>query len=55
MGIAARAATLMEKADNRQQEDITSALHRLTDSSQMGELFKVMGISSHADFKLAGF
>lgn len=55
VGIDIRAAALQKNADMKQKKDIESALHRLTDSSQMGGLFKVMGVASHADIKLSGF
>ncbi|MFN3701358.1 MAG: class I SAM-dependent methyltransferase [Alphaproteobacteria bacterium] len=45
MGIALRAARLLEQGDKNQREDVTKALHRLTHSDEMGALFKVMGMA----------
>jgi NADH dehydrogenase [ubiquinone] 1 alpha subcomplex assembly factor 7 len=45
-GIEARAARLLARAAAGQQRPIRQALFRLTDPSQMGEVFKVMVISS---------
>lgn len=42
MGILSRAEQLRKNATPKQVEDINSALSRLTDDDQMGELFKVM-------------
>jgi len=44
LGFEARAKALMTNASEKQAQDIQNALHRLTDSSEMGELFKVMGV-----------
>ncbi|MDD3370728.1 MAG: SAM-dependent methyltransferase, partial [Alphaproteobacteria bacterium] len=43
-GIGLRADSLKTHATEQQAADIDSALHRLTDGSQMGSLFKVMEI-----------
>jgi len=45
LGIAARAAHLMEKATPSQREDIRSARLRLTAPDRMGELFKVLALT----------
>ncbi len=44
MGIFQYAELLQMKATERQCSDIVTGLHRLTASSEMGQLFKVMGI-----------
>ncbi len=49
IGIEQRAAILSQKAD------VESALKRLTDSDQMGSLFKVMGLSYGKNISPAGF
>lgn len=43
-GIEFRARALMQKADDKQAEEIQSALHRLTHPDEMGELFKVFEV-----------
>ncbi len=55
LGIGHRAETLKIKATDAQKFDIEKALQRLTDSSQMGSLFKVMGITYGQNLSLAGF
>ena len=55
LGIEARARALANKATPSQQDDIQKALHRLTDSSEMGRLFKVMGFSHALPIPPAGF
>jgi len=45
LGIAERAARLMEDATPTQREDIRSARLRLTAPDQMGELFKVLALA----------
>lgn len=55
LGIEARAEALKAKANDRQKLDIEKALHRLCDSSQMGEDFKVMGFTHDASATPAGF
>ncbi len=54
-GIAHRADILKARASEAQKFDIEKALHRLTDSSQMGSLFKVMGITNGQALRPAGF
>ncbi len=55
LGWGIRARTLVEKAkDEAQAEAVLSGANRLVDSSQMGALFKVMGISSPEIGTLAG-
>ncbi|MCB1562069.1 MAG: SAM-dependent methyltransferase [Alphaproteobacteria bacterium] len=44
LGIGLRAQTLAQKASSVQREELEKALHRLTDSAQMGALFKVAGL-----------
>jgi SAM-dependent MidA family methyltransferase len=44
-GIQERARALASNANERQQKDIASALHRLISSGEMGDLFKVIAIS----------
>ncbi len=46
LGLPDRAARLAREASPLQCEEIETALERLTDSAQMGELFKVLCISS---------
>lgn len=46
LGIGYRAEALCSNANREQEEEITSALHRLTDSKEMGTLFKVLAVSS---------
>lgn len=55
IGIQHRADTLKAKANEAQKFDIEKALQRLTDSSQMGSLFKVIGITNGANINLPGF
>lgn len=55
LGIAARAEALKRHATEAQIKDINSALHRLTDASQMGSLFKVMALTSEDGPPPAGF
>ncbi|KLN62240.1 hypothetical protein WH96_01575 [Kiloniella spongiae] len=45
LGIEQRAEMLRLNADEKQAIDITAAEHRLTDPSQMGDLFKVMALT----------
>ena len=54
-GIGQRAEILKARATPAQRQDIEKALHRLTDSSQMGSLFKVMGITNGQNISLPGF
>ncbi len=46
LGIATRADTLRQRATTAQSDAIDAALHRLTGQDQMGQLFKVMGVSA---------
>ena len=46
LGIRERAEMLLAGATPEQEEDIAGALKRLTDPSEMGDLFKVMAISA---------
>ena len=55
LGIEQRAQTLMKKSSGRQGEDVGKALHRLTDSDQMGALFKVIGFGYDENTVFAGF
>lgn len=45
LGIAARAAALLARADAKQAEDIGTARHRLVDADAMGRLFKVIALT----------
>jgi NADH dehydrogenase [ubiquinone] 1 alpha subcomplex assembly factor 7 len=55
MGIETRAKQLWIKADNTQRELLEATLHRLVNPSQMGVLFKVLGMA-HPDMPhLPGF
>ena len=54
LGIESRAATLSEIAPQH-REALHSAMHRLIDPDQMGELFKVMGLASPDWPEGAGF
>ena len=44
LGINERADSLLKEANTEQAKDIHSALKRLTDVEEMGELFKVMAV-----------
>ena len=55
LGIAARAARLMEKATPPQREDIRSARLRLTAPDRMGTLFKVLALTPAGLDPPAGF
>ncbi|MDX2027077.1 MAG: SAM-dependent methyltransferase [Alphaproteobacteria bacterium] len=55
LGLELRAMQLRQTATPQQVDDINSALHRLTDSSQMGTLFKVMAVMSPQLSELPGF
>jgi NADH dehydrogenase [ubiquinone] 1 alpha subcomplex assembly factor 7 len=46
LGLEARCQTLMRAATQEQQQAIMSGARRLTDPTQMGELFKVMAVTS---------
>ena len=45
LGITIRADQLKSRALPQQTADIDTALHRLTDAEQMGQLFKVLTLS----------
>ena len=55
MGIELRAAQLKHKATSQQAAALDSGVTRLTDPSQMGNLFKVLGFTHNAGEELAGF
>lgn len=56
LGIETRAARLAEKATPKQKADIHAALHRLTAPSEMGGLFKVMGLTKkNSGLHVSGF
>jgi len=56
LGIVERAKKLKETATEKQEQDIDSALQRLTALSQMGGLFKVMGFTpQESTLHVAGF
>ncbi|VAV90011.1 SAM-dependent methyltransferase, MidA [hydrothermal vent metagenome] len=54
MGIMQRAAALMSNGQAKKSV-IARQVHRLTDADEMGNLFKVLAISSDKTHKLAGF
>ena len=55
LGIEARAATLQRSAMPEQDEDIETALHRLIDPRQMGDLFKALAVTQTGAPVPAGF
>ncbi len=55
LGIAARAARLMEQATPPQREDIRAARLRLTAPDQMGELFRVLALTQDGFGPPSGF
>ena len=55
LGIAARAARLMETATPPQREDIRSAHLRLTAADRMGALFKALALTPEGIAPPAGF
>ncbi len=55
LGIDARAERLSAHATPEQAEAIRAALHRLTSNEQMGNLFKVLAITSRDFGPVAGF
>lgn len=55
IGIEQRAEILKLRATPAQTFDIEKALQRLVDSSQMGSLFKVMGLTNGQNISLPGF
>ena len=55
LGIEARAAALQCAATPAQSLEIDSALHRLLDTRQMGELFKALALTQNAAPPPAGF
>ncbi len=55
LGIEARAAALQRTASAPQARDIGSALNRLLDPRQMGQLFKVMALNPLGSAPPAGF
>jgi NADH dehydrogenase [ubiquinone] 1 alpha subcomplex assembly factor 7 len=55
LGIAARAATLLKSASPRQGGDISSAVARLIEPSQMGALFKALAVVDTAQPVPPGF
>lgn len=55
IGIEQRAEILKGRATPAQKFDIEKALQRLVDSSQMGSLFKVMGLTNGQNISLPGF
>jgi SAM-dependent MidA family methyltransferase len=55
MGIETRAKALLEHADVMQQKDLVSSVERLMSPSQMGELFKVLAVTTKDMPKPAGF
>jgi len=55
LGIAHRQAQLLKNATAAQARDIESAIERLTSSSQMGELFKVLALTGRTSPPPEGF
>ena len=55
LGIEARAATLQRSATPEQAQEIDSALHRLLDTRQMGDLFKALALTQQGAPVPAGF
>lgn len=55
LGIETRADVLQKLANERQKHDISTALRRLTETGQMGDLFKVMGVSHGSGIAPSGF
>ncbi|MCE7887936.1 MAG: SAM-dependent methyltransferase [Alphaproteobacteria bacterium PRO2] len=55
IGIEQRTEILKGRATPAQKFDIEKALQRLVDSSQMGSLFKVMGLTNGQNISLPGF
>ncbi|MEM7679988.1 MAG: class I SAM-dependent methyltransferase, partial [Pseudomonadota bacterium] len=55
IGINERAEYLLKQADDKQKADIESALYRLCDTAEMGELFKVLSVSYGKNIKPVGF
>jgi len=55
LGIEARAATLQRSATPEQTQEIDNALHRLLDTRQMGNLFKVLVVTQLGAPVPAGF
>jgi NADH dehydrogenase [ubiquinone] 1 alpha subcomplex assembly factor 7 len=55
LGIATRAEVLQKRATAAQRDDIQTALHRLTSQDQMGQLFKVMAVTSTGQTPPPGF
>ncbi len=55
LGIEHRAALLSKHANDVQKKDILQSLHRLTNPSEMGTLFKVMGAFRNEPSSIAGF
>lgn len=55
LGIAARIEILKNNATESQKNDMDAAYERLCGTYQMGELFKVIAISSNPALKLEGF
>ncbi len=55
LGIETRAALLQRDATPEQAQDIESALYRLIDTRQMGDLFKVLALTVSGAPVPAGF
>jgi NADH dehydrogenase [ubiquinone] 1 alpha subcomplex assembly factor 7 len=55
LGAGARTTTLCERANAEQQKLLLSGLKRLADPKEMGELFKVLAITSKQIEKADGF
>ncbi|MBK1678598.1 methyltransferase, partial [Rhodospirillum rubrum] len=55
LGLEARAGVLLANAAVDQKREIRFAVRRLIDSSEMGTLFKVLGLRSPSMARLPGF
>lgn len=55
IGMGERAMGLSKDGETKEQEHILSALMRLTSPDQMGELFRVLALTSLEQTKVAGF
>ncbi len=55
IGMGERAMGLSQKATTKEKEHILSCLMRLTSPDQMGELFRVLALTSKEQTKVAGF
>lgn len=54
IGLPMRAAALLERADEKQKQDIEQASFRLMHPEQMGEMFKVIAYRTNSEYDIAG-